>query len=151
VREVTDAVIRSDYDRVISALDAALSADALPRAIRAVGRLSPPSVDFCHSFLWFWSHHGDSFRGDVKDDLALINFLRILLPPYDGPGLALYRGDSAMNRRRRTYGLSWSADREVARSLGLGPGADARAAAHRRRRSSAPPHHIDNSYAEASR
>jgi hypothetical protein len=38
----------------------------------------------------------------------------LLLPPYKGGPLRLYRGDSADNRRRRTYGLSWTQDREVA-------------------------------------
>jgi hypothetical protein len=28
--------------------------------------------------------------------------------------LSLFRGESAWNRRRRTYGMSWSNDREVA-------------------------------------
>ena len=39
-----------------------------------------------------------------------------LLPAYTGPALTLYRGDSAWNRKRRTYGPSWSAAVELARS-----------------------------------
>jgi hypothetical protein len=42
--------------------------------------------------------------------------LRLLLPVYQGLGLRLFRGESFFNRRRRSHGLSWSDDSEVARS-----------------------------------
>ena len=58
--------------------------------------------------------YGDGWRSKVNDDLLVVDVLRCLLPPYKGPGLTLYRGDSAFNRRRRTYGMSWSASRSVA-------------------------------------
>ena len=58
-----------------------------------------------------WVRYGDGCRKDVNDDLLVLDVLRCLLPPYEGPGLTLYRGDSAFNRRRRTYGMSWSASR----------------------------------------
>jgi hypothetical protein len=61
-----------------------------------------------------WVRYGDGWRKDVNDDLLVLDVLRCLLPPYEGPGLTLYRGDSAFNRRRRTYGMSWSASRGVA-------------------------------------
>jgi hypothetical protein len=37
-----------------------------------------------------------------------------------GPAMTLFRGDSGYNRRRRTYGLSWSSDRVVAESFATG-------------------------------
>jgi len=46
--------------------------------------------------------------------------LRSLLPRYAGPTLTLYRGDGARNRRRRTYGLSWSTNRDTARGHATG-------------------------------
>src|SRR5580692_535091 len=42
----------------------------------------------------------------ARDDLALISGLRILLPPYRGPDLWLYRGQGAPKPRTRSYGLS---------------------------------------------
>jgi hypothetical protein len=40
------------------------------------------------------------------------------LPRYRGRrALTLYRGDSALNHQRRSYGLSWSASASTARSL----------------------------------
>jgi hypothetical protein len=52
-----------------------------------------------------------------SDDLFLITALRSLLPHYIGLApLTLYRGDSLWNRRRRTYGLAWTTELEVARA-----------------------------------
>jgi hypothetical protein len=48
---------------------------------------------------------------------VLADALRVLLPAYAGPGLTLYRGDSCYNRRCRSYGLSWSSERECAASF----------------------------------
>jgi hypothetical protein len=53
--------------------------------------------------------------------MTLVKALRVLLPPYSGPGLTLYRGDSAWNRRRRSYGLSWSDTLDTAASFAEGP------------------------------
>jgi hypothetical protein len=51
----------------------------------------------------------------------LIAGLRALLAPYRGPApLTVYRGDSAHNRRCRSYGLSWTANPEVARGFANG-------------------------------
>jgi hypothetical protein len=39
---------------------------------------------------------------------------RILLPPYDGPAVHLFRGAWAGERRRRSYGLCWTTDKAEA-------------------------------------
>ena len=62
-----------------------------------------------------WVNHGDSLRSDFGNDLALADFLCALLPVYRGPDRVLYRTEFAFNRRRRTYGASWSADVVVGR------------------------------------
>ncbi|MGZ9157094.1 MAG: hypothetical protein ACXW6J_27730, partial [Candidatus Binatia bacterium] len=42
--------------------------------------------------------------------------LRVLMPKnYSGPPLKVFRGAGANERRRRTYGFSWSRDAAVAR------------------------------------
>ena len=65
-----------------------------------------------------WVRHGDSIRSDVNSDRDLIASVRALLTPYRGPApLTVYRGDSFHNRRRRSYGLSWTANPEVARGF----------------------------------
>ena len=53
-----------------------------------------------------WCHHGDHIRQSVNNDILLIDALRKLLPPYRGGDKLLYRGESAENYKRGTYGLS---------------------------------------------
>jgi len=36
------------------------------------------------------------------------------VPPYCGPALRRFRGTSADERRRRTYGIAWTSDIEIA-------------------------------------
>jgi len=84
------------------------------RAFRAVAGYSAP-MKFRTAFARVWLLDGDSMRSQVNNDLVLIEALRVLLPPYTGGSVRLYRGDSACNRRRRTYGLSWTTDIGVAR------------------------------------
>jgi hypothetical protein len=90
----------------------------LTRAMQACARIEGGAPDhFRREFLIAWVNTGDHLRGEVSDDLVLMDGLRALLPVYTGGPLVLYRGESAWNRRRRTYGLSWSDDREVAESF----------------------------------
>jgi hypothetical protein len=70
--------------------------------------------DLRPSFLRHWEESGDSLRSTLDDDLLLLDLLRLLLPPYVGPAVELFRGETAWNRRRRTYGQAWSASREAA-------------------------------------
>jgi hypothetical protein len=89
------------------------------RAFRAVARHSAAEKVRAY-FQWSWLSCGDHIRGEVNRDLILLAGLRALLPPYRGPAIRLYRGDSAYNRRHRTYGLSWTANIEVARAFAGG-------------------------------
>lgn len=77
-----------------------------------------PKVQFW--FLKKWLRSGDAIRSSVNCDLVLLRALRRLLPAYAGGDMVLYRGDSAFNRRRRTYGMSWSASELVADGFAQG-------------------------------
>lgn len=63
---------------------------------------------------------GDHIRQEVGNDRLLICVLRVLLPPYRGPAMTLFRGDGALARKHRTYGASWTSDRAVAESHAAG-------------------------------
>ena len=56
----------------------------------------------------------------VVDHRALCVSARVLLPPYRGPALRLFRGASAKERRSHIYGLSWSADRAAGERFAIG-------------------------------
>src|SRR4029078_11663088 len=78
--------------------------------MRAVRKSPCPSDAFRSKLMQFWVQNGGHIRDEVSDDLLLADGLRAMLPAYVGPAVMLYRGDSFWNRRRRTYGLSWSRD-----------------------------------------
>lgn len=50
----------------------------------------------------------------VGDNRVLCDAARILLPRYRGSTVRLFRGAGTTERRRRTYGVSWSTDVAVA-------------------------------------
>ena len=88
--------------------------EAMRRVIHVEGDLR---YDLRLSFYTTWTYHGDHIRQAIDDDLLLIEALRKLLPPYGGSDKTLYRGESMPNRKRRTYGPSWTPLQYVARSF----------------------------------
>jgi hypothetical protein len=84
------------------------------RALRQVAQLGPIQEASRLAFMEQWVECGDTLRAAVSNDLVLADALRHLLPPYCGPALRLYRGENFHNRRRRSYGFSWTSDEEVA-------------------------------------
>ena len=87
------------------------------RAMRAVANVPAPE-DFRAWFLQVWVRSGDHISSE-DDDCVLMDALWSLLPRYSGGKLiTLY---SLWNRRRRSNGLSWTEDSEVARSFADGP------------------------------
>ena len=72
---------------------------------------------FRRRMLNFFLDHGDALRGAVPHEFLLLDFLRAVLPRYAGPSLTLHRGTSFQERRRRTYGSSWTANEAVARHI----------------------------------
>ena len=76
-------------------------------AMQAVALTQPrmaPELRDWFSLFWF----SMPVAACVVDEDILRSALRVLLPPYRGPAVRLYRGTSAMERR--PYGLSWSTD-----------------------------------------
>jgi hypothetical protein len=111
------AALRGDDAKAASKVFAALANRGdrvlLRRALRpAACRVAGPRVR--EWFLATWIDSGNSIRDAVGRDLVLTDVLHALLLPYAGPPVVLYRGESLWNRRRCTYGPSWTASREVA-------------------------------------
>jgi hypothetical protein len=113
---IRDGVRASDPERFVDGfLQLDLVYDGWRPAMRAIRKCPPPAARFRR---WFrdniWLPDGDHIRSETGDDLLLADALRVLLPPYRGQAARLWRGDSAWNRRCRTYGLAWSRDAETA-------------------------------------
>ncbi len=119
--KVVEAIEDEDLGGVLSALaKCQTSGDALRLAARLVARrCKPGSPEFQRALMRdLWCQHGDALRQDVGDDRALIGMLSAIFsrPVTIGP-LTLWRGETATNRLRRTYGLSWTSTKEVARAF----------------------------------
>lgn len=69
-------------------------------------------------FRLLWATFGGGIRTAGRDDLKLIKTLRKLMPPYEGNGvMTLYRSETILNRNKHTYGISWSAQPGLAKSM----------------------------------
>lgn len=111
---------RLSFDRAISMLHD-WSIDGWRIAIRAIARHAPAvSEDIKRAFLAEWIET-KSIQRSVGDDKATLSALRVLLPAYTGPPMRLFRGDNLVNRRRRTYGIAWSAKRATAERFAQEP------------------------------
>lgn len=117
VRDFVEAVCTGNAELLLKCVEALEANMQWRAAMRAVANSRGAPDDFRKSLLALWVRDGDHLRQEVNDDLALADGLRAMLPPYTGPAITLYRGESARNRQRRTYGLSWSATVEVARTF----------------------------------
>jgi hypothetical protein len=89
------------------------------RAFRALIRSGQVDESIKPVFTEAWLRSGDRMSDQVGDNLVFVSALRLFLPAYEGPTLTLLRGDSFWNWERRSYGASWSADRDVAKSDAL--------------------------------
>ena len=60
------------------------------------------SKAFRIEFMEWWLVNGGALHGAIRDDLALLNELAVMLPRYVGPERLFYRGKNADNRKHRT-------------------------------------------------
>jgi hypothetical protein len=86
------------------------------QAIRNIAReITEVSPEVRDAFLAYWvQHKGFGIREDHR---ALRIVARVLMPPYSGPAMRLYRGACIKEWRHRIYGFSWTSNIEVARSF----------------------------------
>ena len=117
---IVDAVVGADAAALSRAIREADAHGGVPRAIRMLGRLPSVSSASREVCLALWRLEGDRLRREAGDDIALVRALRVVLPPYEGPGLRLWRGEWALNQRHRTFGLSWTSHRETAQAFAEG-------------------------------
>jgi hypothetical protein len=69
------------------------------------------------AFLSIWIECAHHIRREVADDIVLLDALRRLLPPYQGPALVLYRGETWREFSVQSYGMCWTSSRECAETF----------------------------------
>jgi hypothetical protein len=118
VRDIAQAVRTGNIELFLQSMERLYNHPSFfSTAMRAIAKSPCRSTDFRATALSVWIHYGETWRLEVDNDLVLADALRVILPPYTGPAITLYRGESARNRKRRTYGLSWTAREEIGRDF----------------------------------
>lgn len=80
-------------------------------------KLSPDTV---RDFGTHWIEAGHRVREQVANDKSLVTFLRLILPPYEGGSVVLYRGESLGRWNNRNIGFAWTPEDDQARMFGRG-------------------------------
>lgn len=119
VRQFVAAVEAGDVDGLTECLDPLEFTGQWRAAFRRAKRLDVPPI-IRHAMLQVYIHSGDVIRSSVNSDADFIAGCCALLPPYTGDAITLFRGEGAWSRRRRSYGLSWTAKEEVADGFARG-------------------------------
>jgi hypothetical protein len=90
-----EKLLAADLEALKSAFEAISELRILRSAMRAVAQLPDVPDAVRAAFFRVWLHDGDSLRSETNDDRTLTKALRVLLPPYTGGPLTLYRGAAA--------------------------------------------------------
>lgn len=117
VKSVVDAMKAGNAYLFSDAIEGLYYTGAFRSAFLAISRHTGLSDAFKRELGGVWVLHGSMIRNGVNDDVLLAKALRNILPPYEGDGLTLFRGEGANNRRYRRYGLCWTSERDVAQSF----------------------------------
>lgn len=119
IEGLIEAAQSGDVDRFAS-LFGDMGGTSLTTAVRSIVKGPELPNEIKSVVLNMWVNDSASFRDDFNNELLLLDFLWKSLPPYLGGPKELYRGDSFHNRRRRTYGMSWSSSRKIAKEFAIG-------------------------------
>jgi hypothetical protein len=123
VRTAIAAARTGDIDtfaEILNDIEFAYAGRGWPRVLRAIARSPQPLPPAFGEYLFHRMIESGEYLRQEAGDLPLIAALRAISPPYAGVSLRLYRGEAAPNRRRRTYGISWTLDRAVAAVFAAG-------------------------------
>ena len=114
------AFLRDKYPDDHDSFFRALGHDEWLLVLKELAELKAPSPALRTAFLRAWTKI-DVFPHSAGDaHPQLITVARLMLPPYDGPGVHLFRGCAWVERQRRAYGVSWTDDCNAAEKFAQG-------------------------------
>jgi hypothetical protein len=112
-----DAIAQSDGVAMFRATRLVRRANAWPKVLTELSE-RPSDNKFGASLVMAWLTCGIHLGRAFKEHNGLFAAaLRQHMPRYDGPGLTLFRGQLETFHRKRHYGMSWTAELEVAQRL----------------------------------
>ncbi|WP_258086966.1 hypothetical protein [Xenorhabdus bovienii] len=71
-------------------------------------------------FHLFWTERGAFIREKIANDQELTRLLRLLMPPYSGDGLELFRGENQERYQKGEIGFCWTISKEKAEQYARG-------------------------------
>lgn len=114
-------IVSESSSRINCALREARQDPALFKSVLIHLAQIPRPADACrHAFQSAWTGQGLWIRDCFSIDPVLAPALANLLPGYDGLPMLLYRGERWSNHQNRTYGFSWTTNREVGEMFARG-------------------------------
>jgi hypothetical protein len=106
-----------DLGRAFSAMT---SVKSYRRLIKRAAKTCYVTKPFRDAFHTAWTVRGFRWRDALNEDVHLTRALRAILEPYQGPGLALFRGEQSGRHDAGRRGLNWTLKREVAAMFARG-------------------------------
>ena len=123
-REALDCLLGAleggPLDRVSRALDTLASPAECRTFFSAALRPGATVIDIQANFHLAWTVRGFRLREALDDDGLLLAALCVLLPPYKGDGLSLFRGEQAGRYAAGKLGFGWTPKREAAEMFASG-------------------------------
>jgi hypothetical protein len=101
-------------------LDYIQSRNRWPELIKTIKNSEPASLAIKESFHLMWIETGSFIREKINNDVILTELLTLLLPPYDGGNLVLYRGENKVRFDEGRIGFCWTKDISIAEMFGSG-------------------------------
>lgn len=72
------------------------------------------------AFHLFWIEKGSFIREKINNDNKLCDLLRVFLPPYDGNGMFLFRGENIDRFHDSRIGFCWTQTEKIAEKFARG-------------------------------
>jgi hypothetical protein len=102
----------SAFERAVYACGE-LTVEGWRHAFRNLLKIERVHPGIIKPFLSVWIEN-KSIARHFESDLPVVKALRKIFPPYTGEPVHLYRGEFHRAWKRRTYGIAWTADPEIA-------------------------------------
>lgn len=87
------------------------------KLVRSIGECS---MSMKNEFHLIWVERGHFIRNSINNDTQLLQLLRLLLPPYTGEGMILYRGENIERYNAGRIGFCWTPQQDKAKEFARG-------------------------------
>jgi hypothetical protein len=119
-QELVKAFGGDDWEAVKVAMGLVEAAGLWRDALLLVRNIRRPCPAVARAFHSVWIERGHRIREHAGDDVAVLDALHVLLPPYDGGAVTLYRGESFERWNAKRCGSAWTTREEVVRMFARG-------------------------------